>query len=169
VIDVEYERVQSVGRYFRVAVLCVDMYADQLGYVDGRLVTLISMEIRDHLEALRVQQMSSRSRQRHHARNAVVSNSSLPSSVAVIRHIDVDDDDMVTSAGAGIEHDTDIWGDWSNFEELSLPCANSEWINAGTQTEPVEFREAPSIVYHAGTQTSALQTLSVTVMPISDK
>jgi len=70
--------------------------AHQLGYVDGRSVTLTSMEIRDHLEALRVQQMPSRTRQRHRARHAVVTNSSLPSRVAVIRRIDKDDDDMVT-------------------------------------------------------------------------
>jgi len=131
--------------------------AHQLDYVDGRIVTLTSMEIRDHLQALRVQHMSSRTRQRHHARNAVVDEivAYISIVIAAIRRIDVDVDDMVTSAGAGIEHDTDIWGDWPNFEELPLPGANSEWINAGTQTELVDFREAPSIVYHAGTQTSS--------------
>jgi len=76
VIDIVYERVQSVGRHFRVAVLCVDVYGHarssaRLAYVDGRIVTLTSVKIRDHLEALRVQQMSSRTCQRHRARHVL--------------------------------------------------------------------------------------------------
>lgn len=136
----------------------------QLGYVNGTIVTLTSIEIRNHLEALRVQQMSSRTRQRHRTRNAVVANSSPTSRVAVVRRPNENDDDMVTSAGAGADNDTDLWGDWPNFEELSLPVANSEITHTETQTETVDIRDAPSVIYDAETQTSAPQMISVAVM-----
>lgn len=140
----------------------------QLGYVDGRTVTLTPIEIRQNLEALRLQQMSSRTRRRHHARTADVTgptNSSLVSRVAVIRRPNEDDDDKVTFAGAGTGHDTtDLWGDWPNFEELYLPSPVREAENTVTQTEPVDIRGAPTILYSAETQTSAPQTVSVACM-----
>ena len=115
----------------------------QLGYVDGRTVTLTPIEIRKNLEVLRLQQMSSRTRRRHHARTADVTgptNSSLVSRVAVVRRPNEDDDKVFTCAGAGSGHNTtDLWGDWPNFEELYLPSPARDAENAVTQTEPVDI------------------------------
>ena len=55
-------------------------------------------------------------------------------------------------------------GDWPNFEELYRPSPVIEAENAVTQTEPVDIREAPTILYTAETQTSAPQTVSVACM-----
>jgi len=169
-IDVEYERVRRVlGDIFAWQFCASICTAHQLGYVDGRIVTLTSMEIRDHLEALYTAHVVTDSP------TSPCSNRCCLKFVASIscrcnssHRLDKDDDDNGHLRWCGNRTRHGHLGRLAEFR-LSLPGANSEWINAGTQTEPLDFRNAPSIVYHAGTQTTAPQTISVTVMVNSDK
>lgn len=152
-----FSRTSSVRRHV--------LSAHQLGFVDGRTVMLTPVEVRNDLEALRLQQMSSRARRRHRARFADVVGPAnlLPTSrLAAIRVVDPGCN-TVTS----VESESwmaDHWGVWPSLDELWLP--DRATLDGLLLAEPVEVRnrETSQTLHHVETQTSAPPTSSVAVM-----